>query len=143
MAGLACHEAGQEIFSLLQKKQTNSRAHPIQRVAGSFSGIKRPERVVDRSHPSTAEFKNEWSYVSAPLLCHRRREGGTLLALLYGRLYWRTFVPRPLNRVYVKSKHILCHFNNYQLYKGYPSTCTMEFFIIISPLSPTCTGKIF
>ena len=33
-----------------------------------------------------------------------------------------------LNRVHVKIKHILCHFNNYELYKGYPATCTMEFF---------------
>jgi hypothetical protein len=72
--------------------------------------------------------------------CFFRRE--TCLALLHGRLYWRTFVPLPLNRVHVKSKHILCHFNKYQLYKGYPATCTMEFFIIISRLSPKCTGKI-
>jgi hypothetical protein len=41
-------------------------------------GVKRPEREVDRSHPSSAEFKNEWSYDSAPLLRlrGRDREGG-------------------------------------------------------------------
>jgi hypothetical protein len=37
-------------------------------------GVKRPEREVDRSPPSSAEFKNGWSYASAPLLCLRRRE---------------------------------------------------------------------
>ena len=44
-------------------------------------------------------------------------------------------MPRPLNCVYVKSKHILCHFNNYQLYKGHPATCTVEFYHYLSYLS--------
>jgi hypothetical protein len=46
---------------------------PVQRVVGYFSGVKRPEREVDRPHPSSAEGKTEWSYTSAPLLCLRRR----------------------------------------------------------------------
>jgi len=53
---------------------------PVQWVAGSFSGVKRPEREVERSHPSSAEFKNEWRYDSAPLLRLRRRDGGALLS---------------------------------------------------------------
>jgi len=33
----------------------------------TFPGVRRPGRVVDRSSPSTAEVKNEWSYTSTSL----------------------------------------------------------------------------
>lgn len=32
----------------------------------SFMGIKRPEREIPHSPPSSAEFRNEWSYTSLP-----------------------------------------------------------------------------
>ena len=37
--------------------------------SGSFPGLKRPGRKVDRSAPSTAEVKNEWRYTSTPPAC--------------------------------------------------------------------------
>jgi hypothetical protein len=46
---------------------------PVQCVVGYFSGVKRPERELDRSHPSSAEFKSEWSYTTSPFLCLRCR----------------------------------------------------------------------
>jgi hypothetical protein len=33
-------------------------------------GVKRPEREVDHSPPSSAEVKNEWTYTSAPPILH-------------------------------------------------------------------------
>jgi hypothetical protein len=33
----------------------------------SFLGIKRPERCVNQLPPSSAQVKNDWSYISAPL----------------------------------------------------------------------------
>ena len=33
---------------------------------GPFPGVKRPGRVVDHSHPSSAEVMNGWSYKSTP-----------------------------------------------------------------------------
>jgi hypothetical protein len=35
----------------------------------SFPGVKRPERDVDHSSPSSAEDKNEWSYTSTSPTC--------------------------------------------------------------------------
>jgi hypothetical protein len=54
------------------------------------------------------------------------------LPLLLGRLEWRTFAPRPLNCTHVKNKTLICHFNNYQLYKGHPATYTLEFYHYLS-----------
>jgi hypothetical protein len=34
-----------------------------------FSGIKRPERDVNHSPPSRAEFRNDWSYTATPPIC--------------------------------------------------------------------------
>jgi hypothetical protein len=36
---------------------------------GSFVQVKRPGREADRSHPSSAEVKNEWSCTSIPRKC--------------------------------------------------------------------------
>jgi len=37
---------------------------------GAFSlEVKHAEREADRSPPSSAEVKNEWSYTSIPLIC--------------------------------------------------------------------------
>jgi hypothetical protein len=36
---------------------------------GSFPGLKRSGRNVDHSHPSNAEVRNEWRYMSAPPIC--------------------------------------------------------------------------
>jgi hypothetical protein len=36
---------------------------------GSFPGVKRPQREVDHSSPSSAVVRNEWSYTSAPPIC--------------------------------------------------------------------------
>jgi hypothetical protein len=33
---------------------------------GSFPGLKRPEREVNHSIPSSYEVKNEWSYTAIP-----------------------------------------------------------------------------
>jgi hypothetical protein len=33
----------------------------------TFQGVRRPWRGVDRSSPSSAEVKNEWSYTFTPL----------------------------------------------------------------------------
>jgi hypothetical protein len=39
---------------------------PIPRVPAIFSGVKRPERNVNHSAPSSAEVKNEWRYNRVP-----------------------------------------------------------------------------
>jgi len=41
---------------------------PIQGYGGSFPGLKRPERKVDHSPPSSTEGKNDWSYTSSPTI---------------------------------------------------------------------------
>jgi hypothetical protein len=53
--------AGATDFSLLKNVQTGSGTR------GSFQGIKRPERDVDRSSPFSVEVENDWSCNSAPL----------------------------------------------------------------------------
>jgi len=35
---------------------------------GLFPGVKRPGHESDHSHPSSAEVKNAWNYISAPPL---------------------------------------------------------------------------
>ena len=42
---------------------------PVQRVSCFFSGVKRPERGVNHSSPSRAEFRNEWCYTTTPPVC--------------------------------------------------------------------------
>jgi hypothetical protein len=82
-ANKAYHEAGQEMFLSYKTRRPTQRPtqSPIQWVAGSFSGVKRPEHEFDCLHPSSAEFKNEWRYASAPLLYLRRRDVGELYFL--------------------------------------------------------------
>jgi hypothetical protein len=61
--------AGAENFSLHQRVQNGSGAHPASYpmgTRGSFPGVKWPEREADHSPPSTAEVKNAWSYTSTP-----------------------------------------------------------------------------
>jgi hypothetical protein len=56
-------------FSFLQNFQTGPGAPPRIRFNGCrglFSGVKRPEGDSDRSSPSSAEVKNEWSYTYIP-----------------------------------------------------------------------------
>ena len=44
---------------------------PIQMVTGcSFLGVKRPERETDRTLPSSAKVKNDWSYTTTLPVCH-------------------------------------------------------------------------
>jgi len=55
-------------FSLRQRVQTGSGANPTSFPLGtrlSFTGVKRPRRETDSSLPTSAEFKNTWSYTSA------------------------------------------------------------------------------
>jgi len=55
-----------EIF-LLQNFQSGCEAHqlPIKEVMGALSlGVERPSSEDDRSLPSSAKVKNEWSYTS-------------------------------------------------------------------------------
>jgi hypothetical protein len=61
---------------------------PIQWVPGTlFLGVKRPDREVDHSPPSSAEVKNAWSYTSTPLMLLRgvvlSKSTGTNLPLPY------------------------------------------------------------
>jgi hypothetical protein len=49
-------------------------AHPVSyavRTESSFPGEKRPKRETNHSSPSSAEFKNVWSYISTPPFCLR------------------------------------------------------------------------
>jgi hypothetical protein len=59
--------AGAGNFSLHHRVQTGSGATqpPIQWVPGAVSlGLKRPGREADHSPPSSAKFRNSWSYTS-------------------------------------------------------------------------------
>jgi len=42
--------------------------HPIHGNLVFFQGLKRPDREVYHSAPTSAEAKNKWSYTSAPLI---------------------------------------------------------------------------
>jgi hypothetical protein len=66
-----------DIFSLRHCFQTGSGAHPayLMCTGGSFLGVRGPGRVTDRSSPSSAEVKNEWSYTSI----HQIRLHGVVL----------------------------------------------------------------
>jgi hypothetical protein len=48
-----------------------------------FPGIKRPGLDVDRSPPSNAEVKNEWSYTSTPPICLYDVDGVTFVIILF------------------------------------------------------------
>jgi hypothetical protein len=48
-------QSGEEIFLFTEN-------------VGYFPVVKRPRREVDRSRPSSAEFKNEWNSVASPLI---------------------------------------------------------------------------
>jgi hypothetical protein len=53
------------IFTTESRPNMEPTQPPIQRVPGALSlGVKRPGREADHSPPSTAEFKNAWSYTS-------------------------------------------------------------------------------
>jgi hypothetical protein len=57
-------------FSLHYDIQTVSGAHPASLLSNGyqelFPWVKRPGREADHSHPSSAEVKNMWSYISTP-----------------------------------------------------------------------------
>jgi hypothetical protein len=61
----------------------------IQRLSGALSlGVKRPEREVDHSPPSSAEVKNTWSYTSTPQYafmawCSVKESTGSTLTLTF------------------------------------------------------------
>ena len=57
-------------FSFLQNIQTGSGPHRLlfNGYRGSFRGLKRLEREVNHSSPSSVEDKKEWSYTSTPPL---------------------------------------------------------------------------
>jgi len=61
--------------------QTGPEAHPASYTMGTgfFSGVKRPERGVDHPPPSSAEVKQEYSYISDNSLDFR----GLFLGELY------------------------------------------------------------
>jgi hypothetical protein len=54
-------------FSFCYRVQSGSEAHPAAYpicTKDSFPGVKKSEREVEHSLPSSAEVKNEWSYSS-------------------------------------------------------------------------------
>lgn len=53
------------IFSNTSRQIMASVYPPIQ----YLTGLRGPKRDVDHSPPFSAEFKNEWSYTSAPYIC--------------------------------------------------------------------------
>jgi hypothetical protein len=64
--------AVKRLFFLRHGVHTGSGAHPFSYPKGSRGralspGIKRPRREADHSPPSSAEFKNAWSYTSTHL----------------------------------------------------------------------------
>jgi hypothetical protein len=66
---------------------------PIQRVLGAlFLGVKRPEREADHSPPSSAEVKNEWSYISTPPIRSVEAQG---------QLYLFTFIIHSANILFL------------------------------------------
>jgi hypothetical protein len=67
---------GKTNLSLLQNIKTNSGAHPASYLMGSGllspgggggGGVKRPGCEANHPRKSSAEFKNEWIYISTPL----------------------------------------------------------------------------
>jgi hypothetical protein len=59
-------------FVLFQNIQTSSGAHPDPSSVSTevlSQGLKCLGHEVDSSPPSSAKFKNEWSYTSAHLIC--------------------------------------------------------------------------
>jgi hypothetical protein len=102
---------GAKDFCLHQNLQTGSGPHPaFEGYRSSFPGVKQPERDADHLPLSTADFKSEWSYTSAPPVCLNGTDRKTLplryvlrhLLLLFG-LGWRLqcyFLSRSLLYVY-------------------------------------------
>jgi hypothetical protein len=76
---------GAREFSFLRKFQTNFGAHAVWYLmcTGVFPGLKRLEREVNYSPPSSEDFKNWWSYTSTvPIrLCGACSENFTFLYL--------------------------------------------------------------
>jgi hypothetical protein len=64
------------IYSLLLNVQTVSGAHPASYSMGTefFLEINQPEPESDDSTPSSAEVKNEWRSICAPLICLHRMD---------------------------------------------------------------------
>lgn len=56
-------------FSFLQSSSSAYSGHMrvVKWYRGSFSAVKAVRIESDHSHPSTAQFKNKWSYTSNPL----------------------------------------------------------------------------
>jgi hypothetical protein len=80
------------IFSLSHSVQTDSGTHQASYLVDTVDffplGVKRSGCDADRSPPSNAEFKNEWSYTSTPpyvliswcLIIHGIRLNGVVLS---------------------------------------------------------------
>jgi hypothetical protein len=49
-----------------------------------FTGLKLPEREVNRPYPYSAEVKNEWSYTSIPAVCLHGVERNNFALLIRG-----------------------------------------------------------
>jgi len=61
------HGWGIFLFTTASRTAFGPTQPPIQWVPGSISlDVKHQKREVDHSPPSSAEFKNEWSYTSTP-----------------------------------------------------------------------------
>jgi hypothetical protein len=81
---------------------------------GSFPAVRQPGRKADHPPPSSAEFKNAWSYTSTPQYafmawCSVEAQGQLYLTFTYGRETWsltlkeeyrlRVFENRTLRRI--------------------------------------------
>ena len=53
----------------------------------SVPGVMRPEREVNRSHPSSTDVKNEWTYTSTPTIHLYGFDRDNLTLLLHHRMY--------------------------------------------------------
>jgi hypothetical protein len=77
---------GAREYSFLWKFQNNSCTHSVWYLicTGVFPGLKRPEREVNSSPPSSEDFKNRWSYTSTLPICLRGayKENFILLCIL-------------------------------------------------------------
>jgi hypothetical protein len=86
-----------KIFYFLQNAQTDTGTHlpRVQIVIAFLAAKKRQGREVDRSPPSGADVKNEWSYTSFPLCLHSVHEDEfTFISILVkiGQHEWTRFV---------------------------------------------------
>ena len=89
MDGPGFDPVGPRDYSFLQTVQTESWAHPASYSVDTrifFLRVKRPGRE-NHTHPSRAEFKNEWTCTSTPLYAFMAWTGGKKFYLLLSRLH--------------------------------------------------------